>query len=210
MRASLIRILVIVAVAVGVGLIRARDLPWIPNVKVLKTRDTLHQTLRETVGVSLEQLLELIDQGAVVIDARSREAYEAGHLLLHCDPPVLNVPAEEIEAHVTRLMDLQGLPVVLYCQSQTCDYAEELYVTLQEFGFTDIRIYFPGWEGILAAGLETTTGPDTWTGFYDEATGQQGNEATGQEGNEEAGQEGNEATADEVPEDANVPGEVEP
>lgn len=181
MRASLIRILVIVTVAVGVGLIRAKDLPWIPDVEALKAREELHQTLRETVGVSLEGMLELIDQGAVVIDARSREAYEAGHLLLRCDPPVLNVPAEEIEAHVARLMDLQGLPVVLYCESQACDYAEDLYVALEEFGFTDIRICFPGWEGIVEAGLETTTGPDTWTGFYDEA-----------------------------PADANLPGEVEP
>jgi rhodanese-related sulfurtransferase len=165
MRRSLIRILVVVAVAVGAGLIRAKNLPWVPDLTTLKAQKDLHQTLRQTVGVSLEEMLDLIDQGAVVIDARPREAYEQGHLLLHCDPPVLNVPAEEIDAHVTRLMDLLGLPVVLYCTSESCDYAEDLLVALQEYGFTDIRIYFPGWEGILKAGLETATGPDTWTGF---------------------------------------------
>ncbi len=168
MRTSLIRILVIVGVAATAGFIRARDLPWVTDVAALEAEEELHNTLREGVGISLEGMLELVDQGAVVIDARSREEYEEGHLLLRCDPAVLNVPGDEIDKHVTRLMDLQGLPVVLYCTSYICDYAEDLYITLEEFGFTDIWIYFPGWEGIVEAGLETTTGPDTWTGYYDE------------------------------------------
>lgn len=174
MYGSLIRILVILAVAVGAGLIRAKNLPWAPDLRALQAQQELHKSLRETVGVSLEEMIELIDQGAVVIDARSRQAYEEGHLLLRCEPPVLNVPAEEIDAHVARLMDLMGLPVVLYCTSYSCDYAEDLYVALERFGFTDIRIYFPGWEGIVTAGLETTTGPDTWTGFHDETAGDEG------------------------------------
>lgn len=171
MRTWLTRILVIVVVAVGAGLIRAKDLdmPWVPDVEALKARDERHKTLRETIGVSLEGMLDLIEQGAVVIDARPQEVYEAGHLLLLSDPPVINVPADEIDAHAMRLMDLLGLPVVLYCASETCDSAEELYAALDAFGFTDICIYFPGWEGIVAAGLETETGPDTWTGFYDDS-----------------------------------------
>jgi rhodanese-related sulfurtransferase len=174
MRASLIRMLVIVLVAVGAGLLRAKDLPWVPDLEALAAKDRQHQTLRETIGVSLEGLLELVEQGAVVIDARPREAYEDGHLLLHTDPPVLNMPAEEIDAHADRLNELLGLPVVLYCASAICDSAEELHAALVGFGFTDIWIYFPGWEGILQAGLETATGPDTWVGFaggsyYDDA-----------------------------------------
>ena len=139
-----------------------------PDLTSLEAQKELHQTLRETVGVTLKRMLDLIDQGAVVIDARPREAFEEGHLLLRCEPPVLNVPAEEIEAHVARLMDLQGLPVVLYCTSNSCDYAEDLYVALEEYGFTDIWIYFPGWAGIVEAGLETATGPDLWRGFSDD------------------------------------------
>jgi rhodanese-related sulfurtransferase len=166
MRASLIRVLVIVVTAVAAGLIRAKDLPWVPDLKALQAKEQRHKTLRETIGISLERMLELVEQGAVVIDARPRQAYEEGHLLLHTEPPVLNVPADAVDEHAVRLTDLVGLPVVLYCTSETCDYAEELYAALQGFGFTDIWIYFPGWEGIVEAGLETTTGPDTWTGFY--------------------------------------------
>ncbi|MFQ5806940.1 MAG: rhodanese-like domain-containing protein [Phycisphaerae bacterium] len=168
MFASLVRILVIVGISAGASYIRARDLPWIPDVAALRAAQELHEKLRATAGVTLEELLSLIDQGAVVIDARSQAEFEEGHLAIEGDPPVLNVPADEVDAHVERLVQLQGVPVVLYCESNTCDYAEELYAALQEFGFVDIWIYFPGWEGIVEAGLKTATGPDSWTGFYDE------------------------------------------
>jgi rhodanese-related sulfurtransferase len=177
MCAWLTRLLVIVGVAVGAGLIRARDLPWVPDLEALKVKEERHKALRETIGISLERMLDLVERGAVVIDARPREAYEGGHLLLSSYPPVINVPAEEIDAHAARLMDLLGLPVVLYCASETCDSAEELYAGLEGFGFIDIWIYFPGWEGIVEAGLETETGPDAWTGFYDESPADEEGEA---------------------------------
>jgi len=163
--ASLIRILVIVAVSAGASYIRARNLPWIPDVVAIKAKEELHETLHASIGVSLEEFLALIEQGAVVIDARSQAEFEQGHLAIDCDPPVLNVPAEEIDEHVERLIELQGAPVVLYCASDTCDDAEELYATFQQLGFVDIWIYFPGWKGIVEAGLKTAIGPDTWTGF---------------------------------------------
>jgi rhodanese-related sulfurtransferase len=164
---SLIRILVIIAVAAGaaVGYIGARGLPWVPDAHGIEQEQDLHARLRVTVAVGLEEFRELISHGAVVIDARSRAEYENGHLAINCDLPVLSVPAEEIDAHVDRLMQLQALPVVVYCGGPACDYAEELYLAVQDYGFMDIRIFFPGWEGILEAGLKTATGPDTWTGF---------------------------------------------
>jgi rhodanese-related sulfurtransferase len=166
--ASLVRILVVIGISAGAGYFRARDLPWVPDTQALQAKEDLHEVLRTTHNITLERFLTLIQEGAVVIDARSAEAYAEGHLAIDCEPPVLNVPADEIDAHVTRLMDLQGLPVVLYCTSESCDYAEELYAALQQFGFVDIWIYFPGWEGIVEAGLKTATGPDTWRGFYPE------------------------------------------
>jgi len=164
-RRSLLRILLIVVAAGGAGAIRAWNLPWIPDIAALEARKQRHQELRTRLAVSLEEMLALVEQGAVVIDARPRAEFEAGHLALDTEPPVLNVPPEEIESQLTRLMELQGLPVVLYCASEACEFAEELYTSLEAFGFTDIRIYFPGWEGIVKAGLPTTTGPDTWPGF---------------------------------------------
>ncbi len=156
----------ILGVAAAASYIRARDLPWVPDLEALEAKRQRHETLRAGAAVDLERFQLLVEQCAVVvIDARSQAAFEEGHLAVDCDPPVLNVPSGEVDAHTGRLMELLGLPVVLYCASQTCDDAEELYAALQQLGFAEIWIYFPGWDGILDVGLKTTTGPDTWTGF---------------------------------------------
>ncbi len=165
MRRSAGRIVVILVLAAGAGFLRARELPWVPDLEELEQKQELHQELRATAGITLERFRTLIEQGAVVIDARPAEAFEEGHLDTGGFPPVLNVPPGALDQNIDRLMELQGYPIVLYCTSEICDYAEELYAGLTHYGFFDMKIYFPGWEGILAAGLPTTTGPDTWTGF---------------------------------------------
>jgi len=168
MRVFLLRLCIIVFVAAGAGLIRAKHMPWIMDVEALKLKEAQHATLRESAGVSLERMLELIDEGAVIIDARPREAYEEGHLHLNSEPPVLNVPPDEIDAHMDRLMEVLGAPLVVYCTSNECDIAEELCIILEAYGFTDIWIYFPGFAGIEEAGLPVAAGADFWTSFYDE------------------------------------------
>jgi rhodanese-related sulfurtransferase len=168
MKMFLIRVGVIFLLAAGAGLVRARNLTWIPDVEKIKQerqrKGELHGKLRETAGITLERFQELIAAGAVVIDARPAAAFAEGHLALDSFPPVLNVPPDEVDANFERLSELVGLPLVLYCTSNECDMAEEIYSVLQQWGFTDIWIYFPGYEGIQNAKLPTATGPDTWTG----------------------------------------------
>jgi len=54
--------------------------------------------------------LALRDRGeAVIVDVRSREAYEAGHI-----PGALNVDGTEIDARAAELRRLGRLPI-LYC-----------------------------------------------------------------------------------------------
>ena len=169
MKMFLLRIGVIVLLATGAGLVRARHLTWIPDVqKVIDDRNEeieRHNTLRERAGITLDRFKELINEGAVVIDARPHDSFEEGHLALETYPPVLNIPPDEIDANYERLSELIGLPLVLYCTSDKCDMAEEIFPILQGWGFTDIWIFFPGYAGILEAKLPTTTGPDTWQGF---------------------------------------------
>jgi rhodanese-related sulfurtransferase len=196
---SLVRILIIVGVAAEAGYIRARNLPWVPDVEAIQQQENLHKWLRENRGLTLEQFQNRIAEGWLVIDARPADAFANGHLYTGSVPPVLNVPPDEIYNNVERLTQpgLAGMPVALYCTSITCDYAEELYTGMQSLGFFDIWIYFPGWEGIVEAGLETETGPDTWTSFDDPVGGFPSDEAYGES-------DGN------VPSDPNIPTETEP
>lgn len=165
MARSLVRISVILVLAAGAGYIRARDLPWTVDRNAIQREEDRRAEIRATAGVTLEELQAMIEQGAVVIDARPAEAFEEEHLETGFDPPVLNVPADDLDLNIDRLIPLKGYPTVLYCTSITCDYAEDLYMEMEAYGFYGIKIYFPGWEAIKEAGLPTASGPDVWTGF---------------------------------------------
>jgi len=149
------------AVAASVGYTRANVVPWVPDLKAIEDQARLHGEIRATAGADLDTFLKLIDEGAIVIDTRSGEAFEEAHLAAP-QTLVLNVPADEVEEHIPRLMEYFGYKFVLYCASEECDLAEEVHIAMVNAGFdpADLFIYFPGWEGILQAGLEATSGVD--------------------------------------------------
>jgi rhodanese-related sulfurtransferase len=155
------RLLAIVSVSlvVSAGHALLRHVPWIPDRIAMEAEVARRDQLRATVGVTLDEFLRLIDEGAIVIDARPPSAFEQGHLAAP-QTLVLNVPADEFEQHVPRLMELAGARFVLYCSSEACDSAEDVYAAMTDVGFdpADLFIYFPGWEGIVEAGLETEAG----------------------------------------------------
>ena len=170
--ASAIRVVLILSASTAVAAVYvgSRGLDWVPDVQKLTAHQQRVAQIRKEEGVTLDEFLVLIEQGAIAIDARPAETYEHGHLFIESAfVPVLNIPAEHIAENLDRLMEIQslGAPIVLYCSSVTCDYAEDVYIVLEEYGFANMKIYFEGWEGILAANLPTETGPDTWTGFDD-------------------------------------------
>jgi rhodanese-related sulfurtransferase len=40
----------------------------------------------------------------------------------------------------------RGRPVVVYCQSAACSFAETIALKLQSIGFVDVAIYRGGWR----------------------------------------------------------------
>ena len=57
---------------------------------------------------------------------------------------------------------------MLYCNSDECELADELYITMKNSGLTDlfseIGLYKPGWADLETRDtLERATGEDTWT-----------------------------------------------
>jgi rhodanese-related sulfurtransferase len=150
--------ILVLSLAISAGHALVRHVAWVPD---LDTRDEF----RAAVGVGLDQFLRLIDEGAVVIDTRPASAFAEGHLAA-VQTLVLNVPADDFDAHLPRLRELHGCPLVLYCSSAACDLSEEVYAALIDAGFdpAGLFIYFPGWEGIVEAGLETAVGRESAAG----------------------------------------------
>lgn len=182
---STLRILLLFAAAMALGAVWAsvKDVPWTPDVEAVRTRlanqkanaervaaaPEVDKTELDRLAISLDELRRYIDEGAAIIDARDRAAFEAEHLYVGREPPVINVPPEDAyDKHLDRLYSLQGYPIVLYCNSAECELAEDLYRFLVSAGITEsseVRIFRPGWEVLEHSDLPKASGPDTWAGF---------------------------------------------
>lgn len=172
MTKSLMKMLTILALSTAIGGASAlvRGLPWQPNKQQVEQRqirrDAIgerHDQIRKSAGISLDEFRAMIQRGAVVIDARSREDYEKAHLRVESEPPVLNMEPDKADAAaLNRLVNVSDRPFVIYCNSADCTLGEELYVVLEQNGFAGMKVYVDGWEGITKANLPTISGPDTW------------------------------------------------
>ncbi|HMQ14655.1 MAG TPA: rhodanese-like domain-containing protein [Phycisphaerae bacterium] len=167
-----IAVILVASSAVGAGVAQWRSLPWIPDRVEIERKDAAAQRsaeLRARHSIDLATFREAIASGAIVIDARPADEFEKGHLLIESYPPVLNIDAERAAYQRDRLEQLHGQVIVIYCTSLDCHLAEELMIELEQLGFDlgMMRLYPEGWEGLLKAGLPTTSGPDTWKGYDD-------------------------------------------
>ena len=77
------------------------------------------------------QAVRLMNQGALVIDLRSKELYDAGHIV-----DARNVPVGEIESQADSLKKWRDRNVITYCDSGT-DGAGAAR-TLMKLGFTKV------------------------------------------------------------------------
>jgi rhodanese-related sulfurtransferase len=99
---------------------------------------------RQLPHVTRSRLSELIDnQLAVVIDARFEKDYHAGHI-----PSAINVP---VHVSPTALQEFaRGLPkdkmVVVYCQSDKCEYDDQIGSQLYFAGIRDVSLFHGGWR----------------------------------------------------------------
>jgi rhodanese-related sulfurtransferase len=84
-----------------------------------------------------------LEHGTTFVDARFPSDYALGHLGDAINVPPITKAAErqELMTHTDK-----GSPVVVYCQSASCPYAESVAQGLMEDGFTNIRIYRGGWS----------------------------------------------------------------
>lgn len=93
------------------------------------------------------------------VDARLRSQYEEERILAayHLHSGGLNTP--EGAQTLFDLMAFKDDHIILYCDSPTCDAAENLARELQKIGFHKLHIMHEGIQGWKAAGYPTEKGP---------------------------------------------------
>ncbi|HET7805224.1 MAG TPA: rhodanese-like domain-containing protein [Pseudolabrys sp.] len=111
---------------------------------------TLMEPEAKTNEVSTEQLRHILADGsAIVIDARSRAEFDAGHIP---GARVLDTPPDDQITAVERLANgNKGAALVVYCNGPYCQASRRLAKRLVAAGFTNVRRYqlgMPVWRAL--------------------------------------------------------------
>ncbi len=104
-----------------------------------------------------EMFTVCVDPNYLIIDARSREDYEAGHI-----PRAVSLPRSEIDTRLDAFMDRITLDqdIIVYCTGLECHDSHDVASFLKERGYQNVRVYSRGYEGWSAAGKPMKEGVD--------------------------------------------------
>jgi rhodanese-related sulfurtransferase len=111
---------------------------------------TLAEPNQKTSEVSTEQLRRILADGsAVIIDTRTREEFEAGHIpgAHMLDAP----PSDHVRAVEPLVRGDKAAALVLYCNGPYCQASRRLAEELVAAGFTNVRRYqlgIPVWRAL--------------------------------------------------------------
>lgn len=89
------------------------------------------------------------ERTGVFVDARSAEEFSAGHI-----PGALLLPLDDFDEAVSSWTDLIPLETLLitYCAGAGCDSSWDVAELLKEEGYSQIKVFFGGWEQWKGAG----------------------------------------------------------
>jgi rhodanese-related sulfurtransferase len=93
-------------------------------------------------AITLEQAYRLYNAGVLFIDARMEAEYNFGHI-----KGAINLPFKKIDEHISKIGNLpKNTTLVTYCDGVGCDASIDLANRLVELGYTNVRIFYSGWN----------------------------------------------------------------
>jgi rhodanese-related sulfurtransferase len=99
--------------------------------------------------ITLGEIREHVrDNTAVFIDARGTAEFARGHVR-----GAFNMPAGHKEAYIEPIVQSVAPDqlIIIYCYGPHCDSGDMVYEYLASQGFTNMRVFKPGWETLRAA-----------------------------------------------------------
>lgn len=91
----------------------------------------LRARAQDFAALSATQAVRLINEGALVLDLRAKELYDAGHI-----GDARHVPADQLESQADSLKKWRERNVIIYCDSGQTGSASAR--TLNRLGFTKV------------------------------------------------------------------------
>lgn len=102
----------------------------------------LQSTKSEFREITIEEAQKFLNN-AIIIDARSEQDYESGHI-----PRSINIPTKSFDNYIEKIFEIpQDTLIIIYCEGIHCNLSHILAEKLKTFGFKNIRIMFEGIEG---------------------------------------------------------------
>ncbi|MCP4115942.1 MAG: rhodanese-like domain-containing protein [Desulfobacteraceae bacterium] len=104
----------------------------------------------------LDAMIQLVDrQGCTVVDVRSREIFDQGHL-----PGAISLPFARFDEVVGEFFEAHPPEscVVLYCAGRECLDSHRFADQLVEFGYVNVRVFSGGFSDWKAEGLKVEKG----------------------------------------------------
>jgi rhodanese-related sulfurtransferase len=108
-----------------------------------ENKPTLSAATPNMEMISIEKAKELYEsQGALFVDARHDFEYKMEHI-----HGAINIALKEVDTH--RIL-LEGTPkekiLIVYCDGVECNSSIELALKLMELKFTNVKVFFGGWQ----------------------------------------------------------------
>jgi rhodanese-related sulfurtransferase len=105
--------------------------------------------------IGLEGAKQAVARGITVIDARRKEAYEAGHI-----PGALLLDYYDMATYRDAVLPYlsQARPFMVYCSEPACDDSELLAKELYLLGYEQVLVFKGGFAEWSAAGLAVRKG----------------------------------------------------
>ncbi len=100
--------------------------------------------------ITLSDAKDLFESGtALFIDSRHEYDYKQGAVR-----GAVNLPLSDFDARHSILENIpKDKKIVVYCNGEQCNSSIELAAKLAERGFTNVNIFFGGWQEWSSAGL---------------------------------------------------------
>jgi len=135
--------------------VKARENNTIQNQNTLTSKSIADSLQRDTLqnsetadkkntptAITVEQAYRLYNAGVVFLDARMEAEYNFGHI-----KGAISLPYKKVDEHISKISNLpKNSTLVTYCDGVGCDASIELANKLAELGYTNVRIFYSGWN----------------------------------------------------------------
>jgi rhodanese-related sulfurtransferase len=141
MKRKIIReVLLIVGLAILLGFV----FTFITKQGFFSSKSSSNSSVKNSLEIiPLQKAKELFEsKEALFIDSRHEFEYKLGHI-----EGAINIALNELESKSTRLDSIpKNKLIIIYCDGADCNSSVELGVKCLESGFTNIKIFFGGWQ----------------------------------------------------------------